>query len=656
MGLRGLLRLIRFDGELRFDLVRRRLGDLRRPRALVAVARSLPGPLRGLPLWVPRVWLERFPVTDVRIVRDTTPFLGQGFRSSRVRFGHPYGVAVGGDGGFVIADTFKNRVLLFDPDGGLKGRIHHAREGRLSLVMPMCVALERDESILVLNTGQGALHRFGPRGDYRGDLWDTEQGRLIGARGLAVAPSGAVLVSDTRQHRVLALDRTGAPHSRLSDSELVAWPFAFPTGIAISSSGSIAICNTLRHQVEVFDAEGQHLRTIGGLGVERGRFNGPAACAFSSDDTLLVLEWAGNRVQAFGGGGILQGVWGKSGSWLLSRELGELSWAGGIAVDRLREEVWIADTHNHRIQRVPLAVVLSSEGPPAACAAESPPSSPMPARPELVPRRIRFMGDAPVGVQLKSPQGLIRVGPDAVWIADTFHNRLIRWHPERGEAHPLGRLGKGRGEFINPTDAAWVGDRVWVVDSLNSRLHEFSRAGTWLGLKNVGGLEYPRSITYCSEAGLAVSEQILGRIRVLDAAGEIRWEVERAGGHVSQPAWIRWHEGELYVADVGRHQVLVFSRAGKLVRSWGHLGLEAGGLNHPYALSIIEGSLCAVADAGNHRIQFYSLDGSWVRQWRGETEASRLFYPRGVLWMPGRRRLLVADSERHRLVELEVDL
>ena len=124
---------------------------------------------------------------------------------------------------------------------------------------------------------------------------------------------------------------------------------------------------------------------------------------------------------------------------------------------------------------------------------------------------------------------------------------------------------------------------------------------------------------------------------------------------VDQPAWIRWHRGELYVADAGRMSIVVFSAAGECLRSWGRLGAGPGDLNHPYALTIVADRWCAVADAGNHRIQFYTTGGRWLQEWRGDSEQSRLFYPRGLLWHAGRRRLLVADSERHRLVELEIE-
>lgn len=666
--MRRILRTLRYDGELRFALVRRRLGAIHRPSSLSTLLCRLPRAVQQIPLRVPRIWFARYPVTDVRIVRDTTPFLGDGFSYDRVRFSHPYGIAAAEDGAFVVADTFKNRVILFTEDGDMRLCLHHAQEGRVPLIMPMAVVLDHDGRIVVLNSGAGMLHRYHQKGRYLDDPASIEHAMLMGARGLCVGNDGTIFVAATRRHRVLAIPAAGGRAWDQERTDLGRFPFAFPMGVAQAESGEIAVCDTFNHRVALFADDGAHLRTLGGLGLDPGLFNGPAACAYLKGGVLLVLEWAGNRLQAFAPDGSVIGEWGRYGSWLLGREIGELSLAGGLAVDRGRARVLLADTHNHRIQRFNASTVLSvpdarigrtgSAGPPCKSAGAGS-SEKVFWGPDALPASIQvdFVRAIPLGMELKSPQGLTAVGRDSIWIADTFHNRMVRWSRAGGEIVAFGGLGKELGEFINPTDAALVGQDVLVVDSLNSRLQRFGMKGECRGqVDALTSLEYPRSISYQEGYGLAVVETVPGRLTLYGEDHKPKWRVSRADGNIQQPAWVRWHEDLLYVADIELHRIVVFGARGEHLGSWGGLSDDPAGLNHPYSIEFISQRVCAVADAGNHRIQFYAPGGRWLRTWSGESEESRLFYPRGLLWLEDERRLIVADSERHRLVEFDLAL
>ncbi len=665
-----LLQTLRYDGELRFGLVRRRLGGLRRPSFLPILLRRLPRAARRIPVRVPKLWYAPYPVTDPRIVQDTTPFLGDGFARRRVRFSHPYGVAAAPDGSFVVADTFKNRVILFAENGSARAYLRHADEGRVPLRMPMAVALDREGRILVLNSGEGKLHRYDPRGRYLDDPARIEGDLLVGARGLCVGIDGTILVAATRRHRLLAFPATGNGARDLEQTDLGRYPFAFPMGVAQARSGEIAVCDALHHRVAIFANDGTLLRTLGGPGLGPGQFNGPAACAYLATGELLVLEWAGNRLQVFAPDGRAIAAWGRQGSWLLGCKIGELSLPGGLAIDRARGRVLLADTHNHRIQRIevhrisagsiahderPETGALPSAGPRAGNGLVAQP--PRGATTSPVSVEAEFVRALPFGLALKSPQGLLAAGRDRIWVADTFHNRVVRFSRLGGKPVVMGGLGKSPGRFINPTDIGMAGQEILVVDSLNSRLQRFDQEGKCLGRANAWkGLRYPRSISYRKGHGLAVVETIPGRLLLLDEDHKLRWSVRRAEGGIQQPAWVRWHGDRLYVADVGLHQILVFDARGALLGRWGGWSEHPAGLNYPYALEFISEQVCAVADTGNHRVQFYTVDGKWLRSWTGATEVSRLFYPRGLLWLEEEHRLIVADSERHRLVELDLTL
>jgi sugar lactone lactonase YvrE len=652
MNLQQTLWLLRYDGELRCGWVRRRMGELRLPG-------WAPRRLRSLSLRLPQIRVVRYAVTDPRVAHANTPLLGEGFLFQYARLAHPHGVACGPDGRLAVADSGKHRVLLLAADGRLVRRLHHADEGRVPLSFPTSVAFAADGTLLVLNSGAGALHRYDSRGNYSGDPPGLPGAMLLGARGLAAGSGGALFVCATRHGRVYALDAAGWPHPLLGESELIRYPFAAPVAIAQAADGRIAVCDAGHHRVEFFDAAGVHLRSLGALGEGPGRFNAPGSCAFTDRGDLLVLEREGNRLQVLRPDGSVAAIWGRRGSWLLGNKAGELSRPAAIAVDPERCQVLIADTDNHRLQRIDLEQVLAGRLPfwmQTRTAASDLTQRPRRARrsPALAVVSMRSLR---LAAPLHSPHGLTRIGPEHVWIADTGNHRLLRYSPKTERSEIWGRLGRGTGEFINPTDAAPVEDEVYVVDSLNSRVQRLHPAGSWLGeVKELQDLEYPRSISYEPRSGLlAVAETLCGRLRVYDRALHLRWGLCGRADGVAAPAWVRWHRSELYVADSSLHRVVVFGRDGTLIRSWGRLGEGAEDLNRPQALAFIDDRYCVVADAGNHRLQFFTLRGEWLCSWRRGDALSPPLHPRGLVWDRENRELLVADARRPTLLLLRLE-
>ncbi len=102
-------------------------------------------------------------------------------------------------------------------------------------------------------------------------------------------------------------------------------------------------------------------------------------------------------------------------------------------------------------------------------------------------------------------------------------------------------------------------------------------------------------------------------------------------------------DGTIYVADAGEHQIVVFSRAGERLRSFGALGDGAGQLRAPASLAIGGDGLIYVVDTGNVRIQVFDSTGTLVRGWgtRGR-EPNEFCSPRGIALTGD--RVYVADT------------
>lgn len=70
-------------------------------------------------------------------------------------------------------------------------------------------------------------------------------------------------------------------------------------------------------------------------------------------------------------------------------------------------------------------------------------------------------------------------------------------------------------------------------------------------------------------------------------------------------------EGKIFVADKKTHQILVFDKEGKLIKSAGEKGNKSGQLNQPVDLAIYKDKLY-VLEQGNSRISYFDLDLNFI--------------------------------------------
>jgi DNA-binding beta-propeller fold protein YncE/S-formylglutathione hydrolase FrmB len=95
--------------------------------------------------------------------------------------------------------------------------------------------------------------------------------------------------------------------------------------------------------------------------------------------------------------------------------------------------------------------------------------------------------------------------------------------------------------------------------------------------------------------------------------------------------------GEFYITDgYGNSRVLKFDRTGKLLKQWGTKGKGAGEFNLPHAIVLDAKGRLYVGDRENNRVQLFDRDGKFLEEWK-ESGA-----PYG-LFLAG-DRLFVADG------------
>ncbi len=244
----------------------------------------------------------------VSTVRDGDP--------GHARFSDPFGVAAATDGTLVVGDGVDaHRIRRIAADGRvstLAGGLRGFTDGPATAARfdtPSGVALGADGTVYVADTGNNAIRRIatdgnvstlaggGPSGfaDGRG-----REASLNGPIGLAIGPSGDVVVADAYNDRVRLVTADGHVSTLagnglfgMADGPAAEARFDTPCGIAVDQRGNVYVADTGNDAVRLI-ADGV-VTTITPL-PEGGLFR-PTGIAVDPSGTIYVSDEGGRIVE-----------------------------------------------------------------------------------------------------------------------------------------------------------------------------------------------------------------------------------------------------------------------------------------------------------------------------------------------------------------------
>lgn len=287
------------------------------------------------------------------------------------------------------------------------------------------------------------------------------------------------------------------------------------------------------------------------------RFDLPMGVAWSPDGDLIyvadarnnricVFDSAGKPIREFGELGVAKPLAGSARTW----QPGQLSYPVDVAVDR-DGKVYVADFYNDSIS------VFTGEG-----------------------RFIRRFPDpyAPTGKGSSGNDGggiavtAVAVANGKVYATDAY--QVFVFTVEGELVRQFGRPGGGPDGLDRPGGIAVDRDgRIYVADSNQNRVIAFSPEGEplWVTGRPVEGLQEETDNPFVLPRGLAVMR-----------------------------------DGSILVADPLAQQLVKMNADGKVVATYGVRGVEAGQLNFPNDVSVVEDRVL-VADRQNQRVQVVRL-------------------------------------------------
>ena len=262
-----------------------------------------------------------------------------------------------------------------------------------------------------------------------------------------------------------------------------------PYGIAVSRVGRVYVTDTVARRVFVFDPEAKTVSFLGETGT--ARLTKPIGVAVDGDDHVFVADASANRVFGYGLDGHLLIAIGRE---------GEFDNPSGLAVDRTRNLLYVADAKKHQVlcystkDGSPVRTIGHRGGAPGEF--NFPTNLFVDARGRLYVTdtmnfRIQVFDAAGAfinefGTQGDTPGSLNRpkgVGVDSeghIYVVDSSFNNFQTFDAEGQLLLFVGSIGRGPGEFFLPA-GLYVDDRdlIYVADQGNARVQvfEYLKAG-----------------------------------------------------------------------------------------------------------------------------------------------------------------------------------
>lgn len=202
------------------------------------------------------------------------------------------------------------------------------------------------------------------------------------------------------------------------------------------------------------------------------------------------------------------------------------------------------------------------------------------------------------------------------------------------------------------TDAA---DRVFVCHRAQRPVLVFARDGTLLRSWGDDHLKTPHGLRIDREGNVWLTD--IGHHQVLkfNADGRLLMALGKQGqagkgpDQFDRPTDVAFtSSGDFYVSDgYGNTRVLKFSKDGKLLKQWGTPGTGPGEFNLPHSICVDAKGRVIVGDRENNRIQVFDGEGKFVTQWTAGGAPFGMFLAGD--------RLFVADGRAHWVTVLDTN-
>jgi sugar lactone lactonase YvrE len=254
-------------------------------------------------------------------------------------FREPHGIAIGKDGTVYVADLGNKRVQVLSAEGKFVREITAGKEP-FKQIFDLAIATNGD--LLTLDSERAAIERFDASGKMIASF-----GSNLGMyfpRGLALDAQDNIYIADTGGGRALKLSQTGEIVFGYGGKGNGRGELAEPTGIAVTKDGTVFVADPTNKKLLLFKADGALITEVTIEG--SSSVNAPKLAA-NPDGTVLMSVPEPHLIRRYDATGKPMAQFGGFG-----QEPGRFRLPTNIT--RSGNTLWVADTGNHRVQRIEL--------------------------------------------------------------------------------------------------------------------------------------------------------------------------------------------------------------------------------------------------------------------------------------------------------------
>jgi sugar lactone lactonase YvrE len=511
--------------------------------------------------------------------------------------------------------------------------------GNGQLREPGGVALDAHNNIWVADNGNNRIQEFNATGGYVRQFGSegTGNGQFKHPGDVAVAPNGNLWVADAGNCRVQEFTSEGAYIRQFGTCGTGEGQFVEPGRLAVAANGNVWVTDPRYYRVEEFSSEGAFIKQVS---PPTGTYPNPGGIAIAPNGKIWITDIRNAEVAELSSSGEFITKFGSEGNGN-----GQFYQPVAISVDA-NGNLWVDDYSGFgRVQEFTPAgefmghfsapgfyypdgiaavggwVYLANRGSGAAIQKWR----------VGAPSFSSAFGAAGSGNgQLSGALGDAVDANGNVWVADSANNRVQEFSSNGEFLSKFGTEGTGNGQFKHPGGVALTtGGNLWVTDAENSRVEEFTASGAYLAkFTSQGG--QPGAIAIAPNGDIWVGVWGYNRIDEYSASGE---HLRQINTRVGPSGLAVDANGNVWVTAIDSDVVQEFSESGTELRK---IGKEGGGSGNgefvwPTGIAVDAAGNVWVGDGLNARVQEFNSNGEYLAQFGTYGGgAGQLNYPQGV--------------------------
>ena len=210
----------------------------------------------------------------------------------------PYGVLMVSNQ-ILFCDTGTRSVNSLDLAGKTMSRFSPADAGKFGT--PVNFAVDTDGTRYVADTGRNRVLIYGADESFRGEIGEDDS-----LRPTSVAlGADRIYITDLKGHCVRVYEKGGhkflftIPRAPEAEEEKEPGKLFMPVNLALDRRGRLYVSDLAACRVQIYDAEGKHLRSLGSRGDLPGQFARPKGLVVDREDRLYVVDAATQVCQIF---------------------------------------------------------------------------------------------------------------------------------------------------------------------------------------------------------------------------------------------------------------------------------------------------------------------------------------------------------------------